>query len=102
VFFLDERGGASTWSTLVNFHPGDEATIWGYEQGTSAVSWSARSGMDGFQGATMNFEIAGAGTGATAALTFAGMTQQVAATAFTMDYGNIDGNSYVHIAYARP
>jgi hypothetical protein len=99
VFFLDERSAADTWSTLVSFHPGDEATIWGYQPGISTFSWSAWAGADGFKGATLHFDISGLGSNANAALTFAGITQQTAASAFTMDTGAVDGNSYLHIAY---
>ena len=60
IFFLDERTGAATWSTLVNFHAGDEATIWGFRQGTSTMSWSDAAGSAGYKGATMSFETEGA------------------------------------------
>src|SRR4051812_28107728 len=30
TFFVDGRGGQVTYSTIVNFHPGDEATIFGF------------------------------------------------------------------------
>ena len=33
-FFVDGCGNAVTWSTIVNFHPGDSATIFGFKADT--------------------------------------------------------------------
>src|SRR5262249_29561305 len=33
TFFDDTRGGKPIWDTIVNFHPGDALTLWGFEPG---------------------------------------------------------------------
>jgi len=44
TFFVDGRGGASTWSTIVNFHHGDSFTLFGFTAGTSTQPWTALDG----------------------------------------------------------
>ena len=99
-FFVDASGPDVTWNTLVNFHPGDSVTIWAFQQGVSAESWTASAGVPGNQGATLNFTMAGSRTGLDASLTFASITQQVAMTKFTMSAGTENERSYVEITYA--
>ncbi len=98
-FYADASGPGVTWNTLVNFHQGDSVTIWGFQQGVSTDSWTASAGAAGYQGATLNFEMAGAGSAVDSSLTFAGMTQQAAATNLSMSAGTDDGKNYLQITY---
>ena len=75
TFFLDTRGGQSTWDTLVNFHVGDRLTLWGFTGAASSVSFTDNQGAAGYQGTTLH---AGLGNGATALVTFAGLTSEAA------------------------
>ncbi len=98
-FYVDASGPGVTWNTLVNFHLGDEVTIWGFQQGVSTDSWTASAGAAGYQGATLNLAIPGAGARVTASITFAGMTQQSAATALTTNTSTEGGRSCLQITY---
>ena len=84
VFFVDGRGGAVTWSTIVNFHPGDRATIFGFNTGTSTRPLTALDGVAGYQGVTIHSELGGAGTGVNASMTFAGIDQATVDAHFTI------------------
>ena len=104
TFFVDGRGGAVTWSSIVNFHQGDSATIFGFTQGTSTLPLTANDGAAGYTGATIHSELAGAGTGVNASITFAGISAADAQDVsqggkFTYSYGVTGGANYVNIAY---
>ena len=73
TFFVDGRSSATTWSTVVNFHRGDQATIFGFTPGLSTRPWTASAGATGYEGATIHSELGGPGTGITASFTFAGL-----------------------------
>ena len=92
-FFLDARGGGVTWSTLVNFHAGDTATIFGFRDGTSTRPWTASDGAAGYQGLTVHAEINGAGVGVDASLTFAGISRAVADAHWTVTSGALPGGT---------
>jgi len=89
TFFVDARGGATTWSTLVNFHAGDTATIFGFHAGLSTRPYTASDGTAGYTGLTIHAETKGAGTGADASLTFAGLTQATADAHWTITAGTL-------------
>ncbi len=73
TFFVDARSNASVWSTVVGFHAGDMATLWGFVPGTSSYRWDpAISGAAGYQGATLRGDVSGQGSAAS--FTFAGMS----------------------------
>ena len=74
TFFIDETSNIETWSTLVNFHVGDTATIFGFKAGISTLPITAVDGAGGYQGVTIHSEIRGAGTGITGSVTFTGLT----------------------------
>ena len=99
TFFVDGRGGGNTWSTLVNFHVGDAATLWGFMPGQSVMSWSADDGTAGYTGATIHASLAGAGTAVDASLTFAGISLADAQSKFTTSTGAVDGNAYMYLKY---
>lgn len=92
-FFLDARGGGVTWSTLVNFHAGDTATIFGFRDGTSTRPWTASDGAAGYQGLTVHAEINGAGAGIDASLTFTGISRAVADAHWTVTSGALPGGT---------
>jgi hypothetical protein len=70
TFFVDDRGsGADIWSTVVGFHAGDTATIWGVTQAGFTINWLDGQGTAGFKGLTAGFTAAGKPN---ANITFAG------------------------------
>ena len=104
TFFVDGRGGAVTWSSIVNFHHGDSATIFGFAQGTSTLPALTIDGAAGYTGATIHSELNGAGTGVNGSITFAGISAADAQDVsqggkFTYTYGTTGGASYVNVAY---
>lgn len=92
TFFVDSRGGAETWSTLVNFHQGDTATIFGFHTGLSTMPLTALDGAAGYQGVTVHSEINGPGTGIQSSITFAGIDQASAAAHFEFTTGTLPGS----------
>jgi hypothetical protein len=72
TFFLNDLNPAAPiWSTLVNFHAGDAATIWGVTPADFSISWAADEGAGGYAGLTMHLTAAGKPA---EYLTLAGMT----------------------------
>ena len=95
TFFLDGRGGQVTWGTLVNFHPGDTAVLWGYAAGQSSYAWTDLDGAVGYAGRTIHADLAGNG-GITTSVTFAGLTAADTAR-FAVTTGSVGGNSYLAV-----
>ena len=95
TFFLDGRGGQVTWGTLVNFHPGDTATLWGFMGGTSTYAWADGEGAAGFTGRTLHADLTGGG-GVTASVTFAGLTAADTGR-FSITTGAVGGSPYLAI-----
>lgn len=57
AFFLDDRQPtAPTWSTIVGFHQGDSATIWGVTPQDFTLTWLDNQGAAGFKGLTLRAE----------------------------------------------
>ena len=98
TFFVDGRGGGVTWSTLVNFHMGDQFTLFGFTA-DSTRPWTAVDGTAGYQGATIHSELAGAGTGVTDSVTFAGISQADALSKFNTSTGVVGGIPYLYLVY---
>lgn len=69
---MDGRGGGVTWSTVTDLEKGEWATIWGFREGISKLTWQDMSGTDGFKGATAFCDLDGNGS-IDAAMTFAGV-----------------------------
>jgi phospholipase/lecithinase/hemolysin len=70
TFFVDTRGAAADiWSTLVNFHTGDSATLWGVSSSDFAINWVDGQGATGYAGLTLHATEAGKPT---ASLTLTG------------------------------
>ena len=98
TFFVDGRGGGVTWSTIVNFHQGDQATIFGFKAGQSTLPFTASDGVDGYKGATIHSELGGAGTGINASMTFANVSLETAQH-FAITTGTVGGTDYLLIQY---
>ncbi len=106
TFFVDGRGGAETWSTVVNFHQGDQATIFGFHAGTSTLPFTASDGAAGYTGLTIHSEVNGSGTGTLTSLTFAGIDQATADAHFSITTGTLPAGSpgatdYLLVQYNR-
>lgn len=97
TFFLDGRGTATTWDTLVNFHRGDAVTLWGFDGATSTYTWSENEGAAGFKGATLHAETHGPGTGVNASVTFAGLSVADAQSKLAASAGTVGGISYLYL-----
>ena len=74
VFFSDGRGGTVTWSTITDWQPGEQLSIWGWHPGVSRVSWSESAGATGYKGVTMFGDLNADGTIDTS-VTWSGLTQ---------------------------
>lgn len=95
TFFLDGRNGQVTWGTLVNFHPGDTATLFGYVAGQSGYAWADSEGAAGYTGRTLHADLAGNG-GVTASITFAGSTAADTGH-YAITTGSAGGNPYLAV-----
>ncbi len=89
TFFVDGRGGVETWSTIVNFHQGDQATIFGFHSGLSTMPYTASDGAAGYQGLTIHSELNGVGTGILGSMTFTGIDQATADAHFSITSGTL-------------
>ena len=96
TFFVDDRGPtADIWSTVVGFHAGDAATIWGVTPQDFGLSWVDGQGAVGFTGLTLHATAAGKPT---ASLTLAGFTQaDMASGRLSVLFGAVDGNAYMYV-----
>jgi hypothetical protein len=72
TFFLNDLNPtAPIWSTLVNFHTGDGATVWGVTKADFSIAWVAGEGAPAYSGLTAQITAAGKPA---EYLTLAGMT----------------------------
>jgi hypothetical protein len=72
TFFVDDRAAtADIWSTVVDFHAGDAATIWGVTPQDFNLTWVDGQGAAGFTGLTLHATASGQPT---ASLTLTGYT----------------------------
>jgi hypothetical protein len=98
TFFVDDRGPtADIWSTVVGFHAGDAATIWGVTPQDFAFAWADGQGAAGFTGLTLH---ATAGGRPTASLTLAGYTQaDMSDGRLSVSFGNdpASGSAYMYV-----
>jgi len=93
-FFIDARAATSaSWSSVTDFSPGEQVTIWGYRPGLSKSLWVASDGAAGYKGATLHCDVDGNGLIDTS-LTFTGLTQ---AQLPALSYGTVQGVDYVFI-----
>lgn len=103
IFFVDDRvATADIWSTVVGFHAGDAATIWGVTQAGFAINWFDNQGAAGFTGLTASFTAAGHPS---ANITFAGYTSADLAPGgrlavsfgATADLPEVPGSVFMHV-----
>ncbi len=95
TFFVDGSGGENTWDTVLNFHVGDALTLWGFNATTGTTQWTDNMGTTGYTGATLSANF-GNGTGATALITFEGLS--LSSTHFAMSSGSTGGVDYLYVA----
>jgi Ca2+-binding RTX toxin-like protein len=74
TFFLDGRGGMPTWSTITDWEPGEQLSLWGWLPGVSAAHWVDEDGVAGFRGVTLHADLNGDGTVETS-VTWSGRSQ---------------------------
>lgn len=104
-FYLDDRAPAAvTWSTIVNFHSGEGATIWGLTPNDFTVTWLDNQGAPGYTGLTAVFAKPGVPE---SGITLSGFTTadlhngRLAITyGTTPDANGVAGSAYMHIQAA--
>ena len=73
TFYLDDRApAAAIWSTVVNFHAGDQAVVFGLTPSNATMSWVDGQGATGYTGVTLHADSPGRPA---ALLTLAGYTK---------------------------
>lgn len=97
TFFVDARGTtADTWSTVVKFHSGDAATLWGVSAAIPA-QWFDEQGAAGATGLTLH---AGTVGSPTASITLTGFSKaDLAAGKVTSSFGTdpASGSAYLYL-----
>jgi exo-beta-1,3-glucanase (GH17 family) len=97
TFFVDDRHPSSDiWSTVVNFHVGDAATIFGVTQHGFITSWVDGQGAAGYTGLTLHESAAGTPT---ASITLSGYTMaDLSNGRLSTSWGmETDGTPYLYI-----
>jgi len=61
IFFLDGRGGTTTWATITDWQAGEELSVWGWKPGVSKSTWVSSAGAPGWTGVTMHGDLDGNG-----------------------------------------
>ena len=61
TFFLDGRGGTTTWSTITDWESGEQLSVWGWRPGVSTATWISQGGTTGYEGVTMHADLDGDG-----------------------------------------
>jgi len=106
TFFVDDRNppaGSSIWSTVVGFHSGDNATVWGVTPNDFDLSWVDGQGAAGYTGLTLHATGPGKPT---ASLTLTGLTSAdmsnghlAISFGITPNLPNLPGSDYMLIHY---
>jgi len=98
TFFVDDRAAAADiWSTVVNFHAGDAATLFGVQAAGFALDWADNQGAAGATGLTLHATAAGKPI---ASLTLAGYsTADLSNGRLTTSFGGdpSSGSEYMYI-----
>lgn len=94
--YVDDRAATSDiWSTLVNFHSGDNATVWGLTPESFMTNWVNNDGAAGSKGLTLH---ATSDTKPEASLTLTGYTTaDLINGKLAVSYGTVDGNDYLNV-----
>jgi hypothetical protein len=75
VFFLDGRGGTTTWSTIADWQAGEQLSVFGFRPGVSTMTWVQDAGAEGYKGLTMHGDLNGDGLIETS-VTWTGLSSQ--------------------------
>jgi hypothetical protein len=98
TFFLNDLYSTTPiWSTLLNFHAGDAATIWGVTPADFSISWmdGEGAGGSGYTGLTMHVTAAGKPA---ELLTLVGMTTADLSNGhLAVQFGAVNGTNYMEI-----
>lgn len=98
TFFVDDRSAsADIWSTVVGFHQGDAATIWGVTPQDFNLAWADGQGAAGYTGLTLH---ATKPSSPTASLTLAGYSQaDLTNGRLSVQFGTdtASGSSYMYV-----
>jgi hypothetical protein len=74
VFFIDGRGGQTTWSTITDWQQGEQLSLFGWRPGVSRGTFVDNGGAPGFTGVTWHGDLNGDGAIETS-VTWAGVTR---------------------------
>jgi V8-like Glu-specific endopeptidase len=96
TFFVDANStNPAVWSTIVNFHAGDAATIWGVAPTGFSLTWQDGQGATRFTGLTLH---AASSSGTAASLTLAGCTEtDLANGLLSVSFGTAGGSPYMDV-----
>ncbi len=96
TFFTDDRAATSSiWDTVVGFHAGDSATVFGVTQAGFALNWANGEGAGGYTGLTLHATAAGKPE---ASVTLAGLTSAALTNGqLAITFGTTDGSAYMLI-----
>jgi hypothetical protein len=91
--YVDTRGAtANQWDTVVNFHSGDNVTMWGVTASDFKLDWIGQQGAAGYTGITGVFTHNGSTV--ESAFTLAGISSNAGVT---VSYDTINGTPYASI-----
>jgi hypothetical protein len=95
VFLFQAAQAQPTWNTIINFHPGDSITVYGFDAATSSDYWDPSAGASGYTGATLRMDLNRDGT-VDSSITFAGKTSANIGN-FSLTTGSVAGENYLVI-----
>jgi len=84
-----------TWNTIVNFHRGDNVTLYGFQAGVSSLYWDANAGAAGYTGLTLRTDINNDGN-LDSSITFAGKSLSDQSH-FVLQTGSVGGSNFLTI-----
>lgn len=90
-FYADAGIARPGWSTILNFHAGDNMMLWGFEPGASSYAWADAAGAPGHEGLTLE---SASPSGMPTYVTFAGLALSDLAN-ITTSTGWSNGQSYL-------
>jgi Ca2+-binding RTX toxin-like protein len=97
TFFVEDLTNTqATWNTLINFHQGDNATIWGIGPADFNLSWGDNAGNSIYKGLTL---YATSATRPEAAVTIAGLSTADLGRDLKVVFGNVAGYNYMELSH---
>ena len=95
TFFVDDRAAAADiWSTVANFHSGDNATIFGVTPSDFALDWQDGQGAAGSTGLTLHATAPGKPV---ASITLAGYAKADLGGRLAVSFGNDQGGGGAYV-----